>query len=157
MKRSVIILGALLISCAAEKPPVTLESAGVPQRVVVAPQQLREAPPVFNYQPAGKKDPFRPFFHDDGDHRPRSNEPLAQFEIEQLRLTAVLVGTATPTALIEDPTGLGHLVRVGTIVGRDGAQVKHIRRGQIVLEQVITNQNLTRSIMLVPMTLTDPT
>lgn len=154
MGRSVVVVvSVVMLGCAREEPAVTTEIQVHPVvHAEPAQEPLQRPEPPFHYDPSSRKDPFRPFFALDDVERPGTG-PLGMFELEQLRLTAVIVGTATPTAMIEDPTGMGHLIRVGSLVGKDNAQVKHIRRGEIILEQVILNANLTRSRTLVPMKL----
>ena len=60
---------------------------------------------------------------------------LQRFELDKLKLVAVVVGTATPMAMVEDPAGKGHTVKIGTLVGKRFGQVKHIRRGEIVVQE----------------------
>ena len=43
--------------------------------------------------------------------------------------------TKTPMAMVEDPAGRGHTVKIGTLVGKRLGQVKHIRRGEIVVQE----------------------
>ena len=38
-------------------------------------------------------------------------------------------------AMLEDPTGKGHTVRIGTLVGRRFGIVKYIRHGEIVVQE----------------------
>lgn len=69
--------------------------------------------------------------------RREGDGPLTRYELEQLRVVGLVVNVGAPTALVEDPNGMGHLVRVGTLMGTAGAQVKSITRTGIVLEQTI--------------------
>ena len=40
-----------------------------------------------------------------------------------------------PRAMIEDPAGLGYVVKVGTPIGNNDGKVKAIHRNQIVVEE----------------------
>jgi type IV pilus assembly protein PilP len=75
------------------------------------------------------------------------------FDLDQLKLVAVVVGTATPLAMVEDPTGKGHAVKVGTVIGKHWGQVKHIRRGEIIIQEEFRDFTGRRVTHLVPMKL----
>jgi type IV pilus assembly protein PilP len=87
------------------------------------------------YDPAGKRDPFRP---------PRANQtslageartPLQRYDIGQLRLVAVIYEASQPRAVVEDDAGLGYIVHVGTPIGANGGAVKAIERGKLRVEE----------------------
>jgi type IV pilus assembly protein PilP len=100
---------------------------------------------VYNYNPVGKRDPFRSPLED---LKPEPgggvavgspcSEPLCQFDIEQLKLVAVVTGDANPMAMVEDPLGRGHVIRRNTKVGRQGGKVTQILRDKVVVTEVIT-------------------
>jgi type IV pilus assembly protein PilP len=105
-------------------------------------------------QDVGMVDPFRSIL--DADPTAGSEHlvgvVLGQFELDQLRLVAVVTGVASPVAMLEDPHGQGHMVRVGTLVGRDGAVVKRIGKDTLILETVTRRSNLT--VVRTPLNLT---
>lgn len=55
--------------------------------------------------------------------------------LDRLRLRAVVTGTASPRALLEDDAGGSHLVRIGDVV--DGLRVTALRRDRLVLERAL--------------------
>jgi type IV pilus assembly protein PilP len=61
--------------------------------------------------------------------------PLQQVDLDKLKLVAVIVGTATPMAMVEEPGGKGYTVKIGTLIGRRLGQVKHIRRGELIVQE----------------------
>ena len=85
--------------------------------------------------PFGKRDPMRSFVPD---------EPLGggdgetqRFELGRYRLTGVLWGVE-PRALLEDPDGVGHVVSLGSYVGRNWGKVTAIRSaGMVVTEEYL--------------------
>ena len=88
--------------------------------------------------PAGKRDPFRPFTLNaraPGNRRPENLSPLERYELGQLKLVAIIWNIKEPTAMIEDTTGLGYLVKVGTPIGINEGKVKAIQRSGIVIEE----------------------
>jgi Tfp pilus assembly protein PilP len=70
----------------------------------------------------------------EGDDTNPAPSPLARFELDELKLVGVVVGIPTPLALVEDPTGHGHTVRVGMGYGHFG-QVKAITAKGVIIEE----------------------
>lgn len=112
-----------------------------------------ETPTVYTYNAVGKRDPFRTYFAeaDEIDEANKNQSELQRFDIDQLKLVGVVVGTATPTAMVEDPSGQGHVVRVGTLMGKHWGQVKHIRRGEIIIQEEFRDFTGRRVSHLVPL------
>ena len=65
----------------------------------------------------------------------RNVSELQRFELGALTLVGVVAGTATPMALIEDPSGKGHTIKIGSLMGKHFGQVKQIRRGEIDVQE----------------------
>ena len=60
-------------------------------------------------------------------------------------------------ALVEDPSGRGHTVKIGTLVGKRLGQVKHIRRGEMVVQEEFRDFTGKRIPQLKEMKLDDGT
>ena len=85
-----------------------------------------------------RRDPYKTYFDElvTDEVTPTSHlTDLQMIELDKLKLVAVIVGTATPMALVEDPSGKGHTIKVGTVIGKRLGQVKHIRRGEVVVQE----------------------
>jgi type IV pilus assembly protein PilP len=52
-----------------------------------------------------------------------------------LRLVAVIYDTRDPRAVVEDESGLGYIIRVGTKVGVNDGVVRGIERGRVLVEE----------------------
>jgi len=87
------------------------------------------------YDPAGRRDPFRP---------PRANQttsagevrsPLQRYDLGQLKLVAVIYQAQEPRAVVEDDAGLGYIVKVGTSIGANGGAVKAIEQGKLRVQE----------------------
>lgn len=87
-----------------------------------------DAPEVaYAYSPIGKRDPFRSIFEDLIDAKGTGDETeLQRFELDQLKLVAVVTGRATPYAMVEDPSGKGHTITRGTLIGKNWGRVATI-------------------------------
>lgn len=92
----------------------------------------------YTYNAVNRRDPFKTYF-DELSQNEQSDQTnlteLQKIDLDKLRLVAVVVGTATPMAMVEDTAGRGHTVKIGTLVGKRLGQVKHIRRGEIVVQE----------------------
>ena len=94
------------------------------------------APPAHAMKPDGR-DPFRPMtLKTNAASRSRENlSPLERFDIGQLKIVGIMSDVKEPRAMIEDSTGLGYSVKVGTPIGSNNGRVKVIGRDQIVVEE----------------------
>ena len=96
--------------------------------------------PVENPQPAtvvGRRDPFRPITLNlrTNVSRRENLSPLERFELGQLKLVAIIWNIKNPTAMVEDATGLGYTVKVGTPIGSNDGQVKKIGPDALLIEE----------------------
>jgi hypothetical protein len=64
---------------------------------------------------------------------------LQRFELNQLRLIATYPKRVPPAALVRDPSGRAHIVRVGDSMGTNDGRVSEISAGEIVIEETITD------------------
>jgi type IV pilus assembly protein PilP len=130
-----------------------------PQQIVqeeVVQEKPKEQQNYF-YTPIGKRDPFRPYFLDVQKVVIRTGTenagPLEQFELEQLKLVALLTGMDTPMAMVEDPEGKGHTLIPGTIVGKNGGRVARITKDEVLVEEEYYNSEGKRIINKISMKL----
>lgn len=150
---SMFISGALalaLAGCAEEAPPPPARAparaqSSEPQKDKASETTVAAVTYSYNYNPVGKRDPFRSPIEDlkvdtrqVDDPGKGCNEPLCQWDIDQLKLVAVVTGDANPMAMVEDPMGRGHIVRRNTKMGRQGGKVTQILRDEVIVTEVIT-------------------
>ena len=85
----------------------------------------------WTYSSVGKRDPFRSFIADEETSAQaavsRCRLPIGKFEVEQLRLVAVVTGLDDPVAMVEAPNGVGYSLRRGSCIGRNGGVVAAVR------------------------------
>ena len=96
------------------------------------------APYVYSYNPMGKRDPFRsPVAEVQLTERGGGvcNEPLCQWDLDQLSLVAVVTGDANPIAMVQDPQTRGYIIRRGTKMGKQGGQVTQILRDSVTVTE----------------------
>lgn len=93
--------------------------------------------PLYTYNPAGKRDPFKPFIAL-GPKKPSPTArltPLQRYDVSELRLVGILKGRAGYRALLEDATGKGFIITKGTLIGPENGVVKEIRNDRVVIKQ----------------------
>lgn len=97
-----------------------------------------EVPPPARVMPVGRRDPFRPFTLNTkrAPVKTRDNlSPLERYELGQLKLVGIVADPKNANALIEDASGLGYVVRVGTPIGSSDGKVIAIKRDGITIQE----------------------
>jgi type IV pilus assembly protein PilP len=129
------------------KPSADLsEPEGVNQEKeapVSASQKSAAEKPIYN--PSGKTDPFEPLLKDQPKIQTDKLKPmmparaqktaLEKIDLGQLKLTAVILASSGNKALVEEATGKGHIVSVGTFIGTQGGKVSDILKDRIIIEE----------------------
>jgi len=97
------------------------------------------------YNPIGKVDPFAPLYKDEAEKKPenvvvkpkqpeRPRTPLEKLDLAQLKLTAVVTTADQKRALVEEVSGKGYVVEIGTRIGLERGSVVEIYSDRIVIE-----------------------
>jgi type IV pilus assembly protein PilP len=147
-----VLAVALAAGCDSKPPPRPAPVAAAPAAQAAAAAKAAEvkkpAEPEWSYTSAGKRDPFRNFLADlergQGTLATRCATPLGRFEIEQLKVVAVVTGLEDPVAMVEAPNGVGYSVRRGACIGKNGGVVASIRSGELVVSEWAVRADGTR-------------
>ena len=148
-----LALAGLLAACGDKKPAAPVAPVGgpppaAPAAAAPAPQEKKPAEPEWSYSSVGKRDPFRSFLAEidkaAGGLATRCATPLGRFELEQLKLVAVVTGLEDPVAMVETPTGVGYSVRRGACIGKNGGVVAAVRSGELVVTEWAIRADGTR-------------
>ena len=107
----------------------------------------------YSYNPIGKRDPFRSFLNTtDGRKVAETSSPLQKYEIDQYQLVGIIWGVERSRALVQDPEGVGHVMEIGTYIGKNWGKVTQINSSEVVVteefqtmegELVVNNINMT--------------
>ena len=101
----------------------------------------------YNYDPTGRRDPFKPYGQSQTAQAPGVSEPVAPpeplqlFEVNQLKLVGIIWEVKNPKAMIKDPVGKLHMIRKETKVGRNNGFVAAIREGEVVIVEPTIGEN----------------
>ena len=145
---------ALVAACGSKKPaPRAAAPVAPPAPAAAAPGAPDGGPeaapaPEWVYSSVGKRDPFRSFLAElemqGGALATRCATPLGKFELEQLKLAAVIVGLADPVAMVQAPNGVGYTIRRGACIGKNGGTVAAVRSGEVVVTEFAVRADGTR-------------
>lgn len=109
---------------------------------------------TYVYDATHKRDPFRPPFLSATDktqanpagkqadpdkateEKKAPQTALEGYELDQLKVVALITGVANPMALVEDPKKRGHIVRRGTRIGRNRGRVSRIQSTGLVISEI---------------------
>ncbi len=102
------------------------------------------------YDPAGRIDPFEPLFREESTaetasaskgKRPKRKPqtPLERVAISQLKLSAVMRTAKGNSAIVEDASGKGYVIRKGTYIGLHSGQVVKIDKDRVMIEEELEN------------------
>jgi Tfp pilus assembly protein PilP len=139
-----VLLALLVVPCTApvpaqEEPPATATDGEASQS-----QAKRSL----------MRDPFRPFTLDVRKGSPVQMTPLQRYEPGQLTVVATVWDVSPPRALLEDSTGMGYIVSLGTPIGRNGGMVTAIEPQRVVVEEHVLdlygNERINRVVMETP-------
>lgn len=148
--RSTMFTGVLALSLAAcsdapkpaARPVVVTQAPAAPAPAAETTTAAPAAAYVYAYSPVGKRDPFRSPLEELGRTKQtvtqnHCNESLCQWDLDQLKLVAVITGDANPIAMVEDPMGRGHIVRRNAKMGRQGGKVTQILRDSVTVTEYL--------------------
>ena len=145
-----VIFGLLFFvtSCGGESVPPPPPKGGVPKIVAkkvepvkVADQKEPEKKEEqeYQYNPAGKPDPFKPFIELTPVRekvRTTPLTPLQKYDISQLKLVAIISSPEGNVALVEDTAGRGYFIKRGTEIGKNEGKVTKILKDRVIIEEL---------------------
>ena len=159
LRTSLLVTVTLLCACGgaakpapAARPEAQPARAAAPAPTNAAPAasaaQAKPAEPDWVYSSVGKRDPFRNFFaeleREKGSLQTRCATPLGRFELEQLKVVAVVTGLEDPVAMVEAPNGVGYALHRGACIGKNGGSVAVVRTGEVVVSEWSVRADGTR-------------
>jgi len=107
----------------------------LPQPKAVTALPEKEAPA---YIVEGKPDPFKPLnleWESLEKQKLAKVLPLQRFELSEFELVGILSTSGTRKALVQDLTGKGYLIQVGTKIGKKGGRLSKILSQEVLVEE----------------------
>lgn len=152
-RKSALALALLALACGepARPPPRAAPATAAPAEAAAAdtkPGDAKPAEPEWTYSSVGKRDPFKSFLAEaatgSGLFATKCGTPLGRYELEQLKLVAVITGLEDPVAMVEAPSGVGYAVRRGACIGKNGGTVAAVRTGEVIVSEWVVRADGTR-------------
>ena len=121
----------------AKTPPAPVQVAkAAPEPMIDPISGVAQIETGYNYDPTGKRDPFRSFVWDRPDKMAIAEAgPLGQFDLSQLEVVAVVWRTGNARALVEDPSGESYIVGEGAAIGKNRGHVISIDDNTVVVKE----------------------
>jgi type IV pilus assembly protein PilP len=101
------------------------------------------------YTSNGKIDPFRPLFKEKPDKQSNQLTPqlpdrkevtaLEKLNLNQLKLTGIIFASNRKFALVQETSGKGHIVSIGTFIGNRGGSVSDIQKNKVVIQETLVD------------------
>lgn len=140
---------AVLAGCGQKKPAPRAAPPPAAASAPAAKAEQAQATPAaeWTYSSVGKRDPFRSFLAEVDQGAvvaSRCSTPLGRFDLEQLKLVAVVTGLDDPMAMVEAPNGIGYRLRRGACIGRNGGVIAAVRSGEVVVSEWVTRADGAR-------------
>lgn len=126
-----------------EKPatPQKNASEGISEKQKAEGEAAEEkAPEPYFYDPTNKVDPFKSFIivRRELEEEKEKEEPrtyLETLDLSQLTVTAIAISKKNRWALVKDSKGEGHVIGIGTPIGRKRGQVVKILKQEVVVRE----------------------
>jgi len=126
----------------AQAPSSPMAPKSIQQPITQSTSTIAEAKPesVYNYRPAGRRDPFAPLISFEEKKAKAGDRPtLERYNIHEFKLTGIVWGGFGYNAMLEGPDGKGYFVHVGTIIGPNRGVVKKITSNTMTVEEKFKN------------------
>ena len=126
-----------------ENKPVMKEPEKSPETLV--PVDLNQETELSHYDARGKIDPFIPLIQETVEETPAVEEtgpkriltPLEKIDLSKIRLVAVLQMQDRSIAMVEEASGKGYEVKIGTYIGKRQGRVAEIKDASIVVKEPV--------------------
>jgi Tfp pilus assembly protein PilP len=118
--------------------------------------EVRVEPPLptsYSYNPQGKRNPFQPLVVEKPSGPPSKKKveqaakrekekevpatPLERLDLSALKLVAVVWNIPHPRAMVEDSTGKGYILSLGTRIGKNQGQVTQITSAGVIITEKV--------------------
>ncbi len=121
------------------------EISGQPVKELDELSEVTESDKLKHYDSQGKIDPFKPLIQAEPDQpenipekRPaRILTPLEKIDLSQIRLVAVIILNKKQIAMVEEASGKGYEVGLGTYIGKNQGRVTEIKNSSIVITELV--------------------
>lgn len=140
----IVILSMCVVACSgeeqqsapAQKSPTVNTAVAKQEKVkpVLVPEEQKKP----QYQITGIRDPFQPFARSTqgelSEEKSSITDPLQKLTLSQIELVGVILGKEK-RALIEESSGMGFIIKEGTLIGENSGIVTSILKEGVTVKQ----------------------
>jgi type IV pilus assembly protein PilP len=121
---------------AAPAKPATQKAAAAPAVAPKAEEKIEQQ--TYDYNAKGRRDPFQSLV-EVAKAKPRKvgNKPIENFDVDEIRLTAIIWNNRDNYALITLPDGKSYTLRKGMTLGLYGGKVVDITREEVLIREQV--------------------
>ena len=123
------------LAASKSQPPAPVQPVALPPEA----SKPAEVIAPFNYNPEGRRDPFRSIITVEKTPGFRGLLPLQRVEVNELKLVAIVWGAFGYHAMVQASDGKGYTLKVGTPVGPNDGSVKKITEQNVMIEENYTD------------------
>ncbi len=145
--------------------PAATPAAKAPEPKIAAVEE-EQTFEEYSYDPGGKRDPFRPpqeMFENRVAETAMAEAPvgppatpLEELDVVEWKLTAVIQTPGAPKAMVEDSTGRGYIIELGTTIGRWKGKVARIEEDRVIVVETYRDQRGGERRQEIPLLLRNP-
>lgn len=117
-----------------------------PEEAAARQEEIQKQIAEEKYNSTGKTDPFIPLVGGTDQSDKKESEkptriltPLEKMDLGQIRLVAVMSSGDEYTAMVEEASGKGYIVDIGTYIGRNSGTVDRIENDRIIIKETTRN------------------
>ena len=142
-----MMLGFFLAQCSKNKTSETTPAPPTidPQKALSLQTQKNETKilekkslSTYTYHKEGLRDPFLSYFQ--ASSKDQTTDVLSdkdtsadRYDLSQYRLIGVVLNGKNPQAMVEDPDGIGHILRIGSNLGKNNGIVRKITETEVLI------------------------
>ena len=121
----------------AQIPAAQKQAAPAAQAVVQPAEQPKAERATYMYEQKGRRDPFVSLVQvaKEKPKRLRGAKPIENFDVDEIKLIAILWNNKQYFALITLPDGKSYTIRKGTTLGLYGGKVEEITRDSVLIRE----------------------
>ena len=134
-------------SAPAARPAEVATAIPAAAPATVKPEAAALEIPDYRYDSRGKTDPFKPFVRLElptpakkGPEKKKYTgnlTPLQRVPLDKVRVTGIAGSTDKRAAMVEDGSGKGYIVYLGTLIGENGGRVIQILPDRVIVEEKV--------------------
>lgn len=145
------VLMLILIGCEQPPPPPPPSRAvetepQKPQEETKEEETVEIKAPEYQYDPSGRREPFKTLIAEEIPEIPDViatpnpellKTPLQKFDINQLKLTGIILGGLGDYARVSAPDGKSYTINIGTLMGKHEGQVMSIDDNVVIVKEIL--------------------